>query len=363
MTKKSTKLKSMSDFPNINVTQTHSKKLRKGLWGLVFRGAVTLLIIIYLVLKVHWPELIAQLVRADFLWLTLACFLFGIVYLLAALRWWFLMQVQEIHLSLRVATALTFIGQFFNSFLLGTVGGDIIKALYLQKYAPNQKIHATLSIVIDRVMGLLILICASLLVIPSQFQFLMRDDRVTSIMLGMMVIFSLCLAIALVMAITPFHRLPQAIRTLWHKIQHRNILGLVIAGLHQHGVALKLTLASFATGTVMTAVFIAACYCIGVGIGLSVTYLQMLVIMTIVTCVISLPISVGGHGVREGIFVIIFTTSGLISVDQQLATSRETAILFSLLFFAVPMVWSLVGGIVYFSFRHNYGLAKSVNSI
>lgn len=353
----------MSDFPNINVTQTHGKKVRKGLWGLVFRGIVTVLIIAYLVLKVHWPELVAQLVRADFLWLTLACFLFGVVYLLAALRWWFLMQVQEIHLPLKVATALTFIGQFFNSFLLGAVGGDIIKALYLEKYAPNQRTHATLSIIMDRVMGLLILICASLLVIPWQFQFLMRGDLAHSIMLGMLVIFSLCGAIGLIMVITPFHRLPPAIRTLWHKIPHRHILELVMAGFRQHGVALKLTLASLAAGTVMTAVLITACYCIGVGIGLTVTYLQMLVIMTIVTCVISLPISIGGHGVREGIFVIMFTAFGLISVDQQLQTGRETAILFSLLFFVIPLVWSLVGGIIYLSFRHDYVLAKSVNSI
>lgn len=353
----------MSDFSNTSVTQMYGKKVPEGLWGLVFRGVVTLLIIAYLALKVHWLELLAQLVRADFLWLTLACFLFGIVYLLAALRWWFLIQVQEIDLSLKVATALTFIGQFFNSFLLGAVGGDIIKAVYLQKYAPNQKIHATLSIAIDRLMGLLILICASLLVIHSQFQLLMRDDLVHSIILAMFVISSFCGAIVLIMVITPFHQLPQVIHTLWHKIPQQHILELVIVGFRQHRAALKLTLASFATGIAMTAVLIAACYCIGLGIGLSVTYLQMLVIITIVSCVISLPISIGGHGVREGIFVIIFTTSGLISADQQLAVGRETAILFSLLFFVIPMVWSLLGGIIYLSFRHDYVLAKSLNSI
>ena len=353
----------MSDFSNVNMPRTHGKKVRKGRLSLVFRCVVTVLIIAYLVLKVNWPELVAQLVRADFFWLMLACFLFGVVYLLAALRWWFLMQVQEIHLPLKVVTALTFIGQFFNSFLLGAVGGDIIKAVYIHKYAPNQKTHATLSIIMDRVLGLLILVCASLLVIPWQFQFLMRSDQAHSVMLGMLVIFSLCVAIGLVMVITPFHRLPPAIRTLWHKIPHRHILELVISGFRQHGVALKQTLASLAAGTVMTAVLVAACYCIGVGIGLTVTYMQMLVIITVVICVISLPISIGGHGVREGIFVIMFTAFGLIRLNQQSGAGQETAILFSLLFFAIPLVWSLVGGIVYLSFRHDYELARSVNII
>jgi uncharacterized protein (TIRG00374 family) len=315
------------------------------------------LIIAYLALKVHWPELVVQLVRADFLWLMLACLLFGVVYLLAALRWWFLMQVQGIHLPFRVVTALTFIGQFFNSFLLGAVGGDIIKAVYIHKYAPNQKTHATLSIIMDRVLGLLILICASLLVIPWQFQYLMRDGQASSIIFGLMVIFGLCGVIGLAVVITPFHHAPPYVRALWHKIPHRHIIELVISGFRQHGVALSLTLASLIAGITMTAVLIAAGYCIGIGIGLTVTYLQMLVIMTVVICVISLPISIGGHGVREGIFVIMFAAFGVISVDRQLGGGQETAILFSLLFFATPLIWSLVGGIFYLSFRHDYDIA------
>ena len=171
----------MSDFPGNNVTRTHGQKVRKSFWGLFFRGIVTALIIAYLALKVHWPEFVAQLVRADFFWLMLACFLFGVVYLLAALRWWFLMQVQGIHLPFHVVTALTFIGQFFNSFLLGAVGGDIIKAVYLQKYAPNQKTRATLSIIMDRALGLFILVCTSLLVMPWQIQHLMRSGEVNSL--------------------------------------------------------------------------------------------------------------------------------------------------------------------------------------
>jgi glycosyltransferase 2 family protein len=117
-------------------------------------------------------------------------------------------------------------------------------------------------------------------------------------------------------------------------------------------------LASLAVGMVMTAVLVAAGYYIGIGIGLTATYTQMLVIMTVVICVISLPISIGGHGVREGIFVIMFTAFGVTSVNSQLGGVQETAILFSLLFFAIPLLWSLVGGIVYLIFRHDYDVAS-----
>jgi uncharacterized protein (TIRG00374 family) len=310
----------------------------------------------YIALKIDWPEFVAQLVKADFFWLSISCFLFGVVYLFAALRWWLLMKIQEIYVPFQAAIALTFIGQFFNSFLLGSVGGDIIKAVYLHKYVPNQKTHATLSVIVDRILGLFILVCASLLVMPWQFPYLLRNGQVNSVMTWLLVIVGLCGVIGVVIVATPFHRAPQGFRAIWNRIPHRHIIALMISGLRQHGRALNLTLASLMAGVTMTAVLIAACYCIGIGTGLTITYLQMLVILTVVICVISLPISIGGHGVREGIFILMFAAFGISSGDRHLGSGQESAILFSLLFFAIPLFWSLVGGIVYLSFRHDYDL-------
>lgn len=347
----------MSNYPDNASTRSRNKKVSQSRWGFVFRIIVTVLIISYFAIRVQWAELIGQLVRANYSFLALSTFLFGVVYFLTTLRWWFLMQVQGIHLSFRVVLALTFIGHFFNSFLLGAVGGDIIKAVYLQKYAPNQKTHATLSIIMDRVLGLLILVCASLLVIPWQFQYLLRNDQINSVMFSLLIMLGFCGMIGLVLVVIPFHHVPANIRAIWHKVPHRHIVELVISGFRQHGNVLNMTLASLAIGIIMTAVLVAAGYYIGVGIGLKVTYLQMLVIMTVVICAISLPISIGGHGVREGIFVIMFSAFGVINIDRQLGGGQEAAILFSVLFFAIPLIWSFVGGLVYLSFRHDYSKA------
>jgi uncharacterized protein (TIRG00374 family) len=343
----------MPDFSD-NIPLIHRLKVRKNYWGLAFRGIITGVIIAYLALKINWPELSGRLLKADSFWLIIACLLFGVVYVFAALRWWFLMQIQEIHLPLKVVVALTFIGQFFNSFLLGAVGGDIIKAAYLYQYAPNQKTHATLSIIVDRIFGLCLLIGASLLAMPWQFDYLMRNSQINPVMFGLLVAFSLSAVVGIGIVVIPFHRAPSDIRSLWNRIPYRYIVELMVSGIRQHGAALNLTLASLLAGIAMTAVLTAACYCIGIGIGLTATYMQMLVILTVVICVISLPISIGGHGVREGIFVVMFATFRVSSEDPQLGDGQETAILFSLLFFAVPLIWSLIGGIVYLSFHHDY---------
>jgi uncharacterized protein (TIRG00374 family) len=155
--------------------------------------------------------------RANYLWLVLACVLFGVTYMLAAVRWWFLMRVQKINVSLRVAAALTLIGQFYNSFMLGAIGGDIVKVVYLQKYAPRQKTQAALSIVMDRVLGPLRLLCASLLSLPWQLRSLMQKDQASDAIVGLLIAFSVIVAGAIAMATFPFHRAPESLRAIWRR--------------------------------------------------------------------------------------------------------------------------------------------------
>lgn len=326
----------------------------RGHWGVAIRGTVTLSIIAYLAYKIDWGLLVSQMARADYTWLAFACLLFGVTYLLAAVRWWLLLRVQDIRLPLRVVTALTLVGQFFNTFMLGSVGGDIVKAVYLQKYAPGRRTHATLSIIMDRVLGLFVLLCVSLLTVPWQMQTFLASDQAHAAMSGLLIVFGTMVAGALAVALVPFHRAPSYLRELWRKVPHHHIVELVVFGFRQHGVALRLTLASVAVGVVLTLVLNLAGYCIAAGIGLNVTYAQLLVIMTVAICVISLPISIGGHGVREGIFALMFAAFGVASVDRTVGAGQEAAILFSLLVFATPLVWSGLGGIVYLTFRHDY---------
>jgi hypothetical protein len=96
---------------------------------------------------------------------------------------------------------------------------------------------------------------------------------------------------------------------------------------------------------------------LGHAIGLRMTYLQVVMILSVVICVISLPISIGGHGVREGAFVLLFAAFGVITVDPHTGAGYETAVLYSLLFFALLLVWGLVGGVVYIFFRADPGLS------
>ena len=83
--------------------------------------------------------------------LSLATFVVAQVVLTAL--WWLLLRAQSIHISMRAATRLFFLGLFYNNVMPGAVGGDVLKAWYVTKHT-NKRLEGALSVLVDRVIGL-----------------------------------------------------------------------------------------------------------------------------------------------------------------------------------------------------------------
>src|SRR5205823_5628941 len=69
--------------------------------------------------------------RANYWWVAGGILAYVMVEAAAALRWQILLRVQKIHLSVPRVTGLFLIGMFYNQFLPGGTGGDIIKSYLL----------------------------------------------------------------------------------------------------------------------------------------------------------------------------------------------------------------------------------------
>jgi hypothetical protein len=50
----------------------------------------------------------------------------------------------------------------------------------------------------------------------------------------------------------------------------------------------------------------------------------------------------------------MFAAFGVITIDKQTGIGQEPAVLFSILFYTLFLIWSLVGGLVYLTFQHDY---------
>ena len=73
-------------------------------------------------------------------------------------------EVSQLPQVLRISL----VAHFFNAFLLGTAGGDVVKAWYAARATPAKKPEAALTVFADRLLGTLaLLLFAMLLLVPN----------------------------------------------------------------------------------------------------------------------------------------------------------------------------------------------------
>lgn len=101
---------------------------------------------------------VATIVRRaerSYLWLALG--IFPVVFLLTAFRWQQLLKAIEIQIAFTRTFALNMVGCFYNSFMPGSTGGDVLKAYYAAKQTPFRT-RAVMSVIVDRCIGLIALV-------------------------------------------------------------------------------------------------------------------------------------------------------------------------------------------------------------
>jgi hypothetical protein len=81
--------------------------------------------------------------------------------LCCSFRWFLIVRIQKLSQSFPSILSLTMIGNFFNTFMPGSVGGDLIKAWYIAGREPEKRTRAVFSVLIDRVLGLTVIVCYS----------------------------------------------------------------------------------------------------------------------------------------------------------------------------------------------------------
>jgi len=130
--------------------------LKRQLFNVV-KVAVSLGILTYLVIHTvqKYPDSVHQLQSEPKNWLLLiaAWLIVSAAVMTTFFRWYLLVRVLALPFSLRDAFRLGFVGYFFNLISLGTVGGDLFKAMFLAREQPGHRTEAVATVVVDRVVG------------------------------------------------------------------------------------------------------------------------------------------------------------------------------------------------------------------
>ncbi|HRE82486.1 MAG TPA: lysylphosphatidylglycerol synthase domain-containing protein, partial [Opitutaceae bacterium] len=95
---------------------------------------------------------------------------------------------------------------------------------------------------------------------------------------------------------------------------------------------------------------------LALGVGLPLPFFETCIAVSVAYASTALPISIGGHGVREGALLFVLGLFGLIGAT---GPDHERALILAVLVWAVTMIWSLFGGLVLVLTRQDRVAARS----
>ncbi len=290
----------------------------------VVRYAVSIGLLALLASQVDGDSLLRAAGDAGILPFAVAITLAAAAYPLCAVRWWSLLRTTESPLSFRRAHAVVWIGQFYNAFLPGGIGGDATRLLYAFREHPQRRAAATAATAADRLIGfvvLLLLATAGLLSHALSGRLPSNGGIVVTTLLTLGLLAGLgFLAIPWLAG-----RLPLAWALPLRQI-HGDRRGTARAAALSAGVWIL----DFLSGWVLAQALGLSLGPVEVGSALALAYTSTL-----------LPLSLGGHGVREGALVLALTW---IAPEAGLGSDLLGA--FALLFLATNLACSLIGGVI-----------------
>ena len=111
--------------------------------------------------------------------------LIGVILFLTSERWRLLLRQQNFKIAPVAAFKLTLIGNFFNMFVPGGVGGDLVKAVLIAKDHPGRRGEGALTVLVDRVLGLFTMTLLALASFSFEPELLQKDGSVQVIFIGL----------------------------------------------------------------------------------------------------------------------------------------------------------------------------------
>jgi len=112
---------------------------------------------------------------------TFSFLLLVLVYFITVVRWNILLKAQKINVSFMKALRFSFIGFFFNTALVGSLGGDFVKMCYVAREAKTERTKAIMTVIMDRIIGLTALVTLASMSCLSIIDIILSDKRLFSL--------------------------------------------------------------------------------------------------------------------------------------------------------------------------------------
>jgi uncharacterized membrane protein YbhN (UPF0104 family) len=301
------------------------QRSRGGRWKIVLQLGVSAIAVGLIARRVDLRESAHLVAGARTSYVLGAVALYALGQVLSAYRW------RLIGLSVGLVDSFAhyvryyFIGMFFMFFGPSTLGGDLVRSLYLAENA-GSRARAFNSVLFDRLNGLVVLVAigaGAFLLFRGSYADLPQPLFYVTVAFGAGIFLAWWLAPVLVrLLLPPQHRLRRFVEhdlgPFWRD------RGMLIG--------------ASAVSLVFHFVQIATQFVVARALGLDVPFTYICIFHPLVSALAAIPITLSGIGLREGGYLLFL---------QKIGVPQASAVAFGALWFLVIVVSSLLGGVVF----------------
>jgi len=291
-------------------------------------------LVIFLIAKLGLRDIYQQLQSVSLGWIFLALVIFTGSNILGAFQWFLLLKSKNIHLKFSHVLSYYFVGLFFNNFLIGYIGGDAFRIYDISKRTGDSS-SAVSTVFFDRFMGFVMLTTLALftgLIWRGVFQ--------SSTVLLIVVIIFVVWVLSFLFIFNDFlaHQLGKIIRFIFPDKANGKIYDIyknINSFKNNRRVLISVTLTSLVIQTIRVFVH----YLAALSLGLQGQVKYFFLFIPVIALLASLPISIGGIGVRE--------SSGLALFSRVTSFPPELIVVMEFLAYLIGLVSALPGGIIF----------------
>ncbi|TMA81584.1 MAG: flippase-like domain-containing protein [Deltaproteobacteria bacterium] len=302
-----------------------SQPSRGGRWKILLQFGVSALAVWLIARRVDLRESAHLVAGARSGYVVAAIALYVVGQVLSAYRWRLIGVSVGLVDSFAHYLRYYFIGMFFMFFGPSTLGGDLVRSLYLAEAAGGRG-RAFNSVLFDRLNGLVVLVAigaAAFLLFRGRYADLPRPLFYVTVAFGAGIFLAWWLAPVLVrLVLPPTHRIRRFVENdlgpFWRD------RGMLVG--------------ASAVSLVFHFVQIGTQFIVARALGLDVPFTYICIFHPLVSALAAIPITLSGIGLREGGYLLFL---------QKIGVPQASAVAYAALWFLVIVVSSLLGGVVF----------------
>lgn len=299
--------------------------------------SLVLILLLFQQREMNFQTIWRQMKHANPYWFLTGLGLFTGSTLLGAVQWRMLLQARQIHIPISRVISFYYIGLFFNNFLPGYVAGDGFRIYDITQSSGNNS-DAVSTVLLDRIIGFIVLTTLALLASLGWMALTTISNTLFFIILGIFLGWLFALLIFFNVG------LARKFEFLFKILNSEKILQKaksIYWGINAFKDHKKLLLQTILISVIIQSLRVVTHYAGARAMGIDQIHpFYFFIFIPMVALAVTIPISIGGFGVREQIAVNLFCMPGIGGVPHQIISME-------FLSYLIGVICSLPGGFIF----------------